>query len=74
MSANVIHVVTKSKVRMTRTTKVGRQEVVTVRITREERKTLDEIADEHGLSVSDVVRMCIRRVTKDGVPLFESGK
>ena len=38
-----------------------RKSVVTVRMTDEERAQLQELADEDGLSVSDVLRVFVRR-------------
>jgi hypothetical protein len=48
--ANVLHVGTRL-----------RESVVTVRMTTEERKWLQNLAEEDGISVSDVVRVFVRR-------------
>lgn len=38
-----------------------RDHVITVRMSREERDKLQALADDDGISVSDVVRMVVRR-------------
>lgn len=43
--------------------------IVTVRVTKKERELLGSIAEANGVSVSDAVRMCIKRATKGGATL-----
>lgn len=38
-----------------------RDQVITVRLTREERQMLQTLAENDGISISDVVRMLVRR-------------
>lgn len=49
-----------------------RRNIVAVRFSEAERKMLDDIADKNGISLSDVIRMCVRQVA--GVRLVNLAK
>ena len=39
---------------------------VTVRFSGAEKKKLDDVADQNGITISDVIRMCVNRVHASG--------
>jgi antitoxin component of RelBE/YafQ-DinJ toxin-antitoxin module len=44
----------------------ARSYAVTVRFSGIEKKKLDDVADQNGITISDVIRMCVNRVHASG--------
>ena len=44
----------------------ARTYAVTVRFSSSEKEKLDDVADQNGITISDVIRMCVNRVHASG--------